>query len=274
MLRAKEYWEDRVDVRGDRQTLICGTWNAQAHSRAGLDPLHLAGKGGLLDFINPSLELTGLLKSLGKKLSWVVEKKRPDVYETLLEHCAVDADYGIFHLFMAPRGVCDVHNDRNDFLSICLGVKTPKKGYFYSYFFYLIIDQFCLGGALEIAGTRRAFNIQQGDILVMDTDQLYHGSMAYEGKENPREPGEDDRVVGIFILWKSYCRWKGIPKQDLEREKFVDHTKPDLEVLQGREKKRRKKEKRKNKKDKKKKEEKKKEKEEKEEEEEEEEEEE
>jgi hypothetical protein len=84
-----------------------------------------------------------------------------------------------------------------------------------------------LGGALEIAGTNRAFNIHRGDVVLMDSDQLWHGSWGYQGHKNPCQPGLADCVVGIFILWKSYCCWKGIPKQLLERELFEEQTMVD-----------------------------------------------
>jgi hypothetical protein len=80
----------------------------------------------------------------------------------------------------------------------------------------------------------------------MDSDQLWHGSRGYKGSENPREPGPSDRVVGIFILWKSYCCWKGIPKQLLVREAFEGRT--DLADVKARQRKRRKREQKKMKK--------------------------
>jgi hypothetical protein len=81
----------------------------------------------------------------------------------------------------------------------------------------------------------------------MDSDSLWHGSREYEGTENPHEAAEGDRVVGIFILWKSYCRWKGIPREELKREKFEERTLPDLEVIRKRDRKRKKREKEKKK---------------------------
>jgi hypothetical protein len=65
------------------------------------------------------------------------------------------------------------------------------------------------GGALEIAGTGKAFNIRCGDICMMDSDSLWHGSRDYLGSEDPSHPHSQDRVVGIFILWKSYLQLKG-----------------------------------------------------------------
>jgi hypothetical protein len=124
------YWEDRIDCRGDRQTLITGTWNAQGLSRAGIDPLHPAGKGGQEELMNGKGELNTLLAALGERLTNLIMVKRPDVYELLLDYKATQADFGIFSLFMAPRGSCGMHNDRNDVLSVVLGIQTPKKGLF------------------------------------------------------------------------------------------------------------------------------------------------
>jgi hypothetical protein len=80
---------------------------------------------------------------------------------------------------------------------------------------------------------------------MMDSDGLWHGSRDYEGNENPGAPCPNDRVIGIFILHRSYLRLRGVPKEELERETELCCTKPDSADIREREKKRKKKEKKK-----------------------------
>jgi hypothetical protein len=101
-----------------------------------------------------------------------------------------------------------------------------------------------LGGALEIAGTGHAFNLRSGDICIMDSSSLYHGSRDYKGVEDPSTPNSSDRVVGIFILWKSYLKLKGVPEEDLKLEFHETRTLPLPEIYLPQLKKRRKNEKR------------------------------
>ena len=98
---------------------------------------------------------------------------------------------------------------------------------------------------MEIGGTGYAFNINCGDVLMMDSDGLWHGSRDYLGDENPGVSGPNDRVIGIFILHKSYLRFKGVPKEELERETFFSRTIPEGEEIRERAAKKRKKDKRK-----------------------------
>jgi hypothetical protein len=114
------HWEERDDVRGDRLTLITGLWNARGLSRSGIDPIHLAGLAGKQEQIKRDLH--PLLVTLGEKITRLIQWKRPDIYDLLLKHKATKAEFGLFHLFMAPRGSCGLHKDRNDFLSVVVGV--------------------------------------------------------------------------------------------------------------------------------------------------------
>jgi hypothetical protein len=85
-----------------------------------------------------SLTLNGLLKRMGQKLTEVIRRKRPDVFQVLSENSLLESDFGIFPLFMSPRGGCGIHNDPNDFLSVVVGVSSPTKAgliYFFSTFF-------------------------------------------------------------------------------------------------------------------------------------------
>jgi hypothetical protein len=71
--------------------------------------------------------LNELLRKMGRKLTEVIKRKRPDVYQVVCENGLLESDFGIFHLFMSPRGGCGIHNDPNDFLSVVVGVSSPSK---------------------------------------------------------------------------------------------------------------------------------------------------
>jgi hypothetical protein len=190
-LERSNYWEPREDVRGSRPTTIVGQWTARGRNRQAADPIHPAGRGGLAEQTsNGALSL--LLEKMGRKLSCLVAKKRGDIDGVLREYNLTELGFGFFHLFMAPRGYCEMHNDRNDFISVCVGINTPKKG-----------------GALELGGTGLAVNIMRGDVLIMDSDQIYHGSAPHQGEENPSLLNPQDRIVGIFICWRKFLRIKG-----------------------------------------------------------------
>ena len=211
VMKRCDYWQARDDARGVRETTITGMWAEQGHSTP-VYPLHPAGVGGKSEECMETLNI--LLRKLAKILEPIIERKRPDVYEVLREHGLLDLGIGMFHLFMSPIGSCRMHKDKNDFLSVVVGITTPAAG-----------------GALEIGGSGYCFNIRCGDILILDSDSLYHGSRHYSGTP-------EERVVGIFILHRSVLRLKNVPKEDLEREKFVDRTLPCIDLIQSREKKR------------------------------------
>jgi hypothetical protein len=191
VLEKCNYWEPREDVRGSRLTSIVGQWTARGRNRLAADPIHPAGKGGVAEQTSDG-RLTLILEKMGRQLSLLVARKRGDIDGTLREYGLVENGFGIFHLFMAPRGYCDMHNDSNDYISVCVGINTPKKG-----------------GALELGGTGKGFNIMRGDVLIMDTDELYHCSMENSGTEDSSVPHPEDRIVGIFILWRKFLRIKG-----------------------------------------------------------------
>jgi hypothetical protein len=191
VLEQRNYWEPREDCRGSRLTTIMGQWTARGRNRMGADPIHPAGKGGLAEQTSDG-ELNLILEKMGRKVTNLVLRKRGDIDATLREYGQMENGFGIFHLFMAPRGYSDMHNDRNDYISVCVGIQTPKKG-----------------GALEVGGIGKAFNIMEGDVLVMDTNELWHGSMSNTGREDSEISSPEDRIVGIFILWKKFLRIKG-----------------------------------------------------------------
>jgi hypothetical protein len=186
------YWELREDVRGDRPTTVVGEWTGRGRARHKVDPVHPAGVGGKAELTSDG-SLSLILQRIGEKLSSLIELKRPDVAGVLKEYGLEKSLFGFFHLFMAPRGYCCMHRDSNDFISVCVGINTPPN----------------LGGALEFGGSGLAFDIRKGDVLIMDSSEIYHGSRPHRGKEDPYNPKPEDRIVGIFIIWKHYLRLKG-----------------------------------------------------------------
>jgi hypothetical protein len=81
--------------------------------------------------------LNELLRKMGRKLTEVIKKKRPDVYQVVCENGLLESDFGIFHLFMSPRGGCGIHNDPNDFLSVVVGVSSPSKAGLIFFFYFI-----------------------------------------------------------------------------------------------------------------------------------------
>jgi hypothetical protein len=132
-----DYWEPRQDCRGNRLTSITGTWNSRGRFRPGKDELFAAGKGGKAELQEKRLHL--LLKKMGQSLSPLIERKRPDIFELLQEHKLLNSDFGIFPLFMSPRGGCGIHNDPNDLLSVVVSISTPSQSGFFSFFFFLFL---------------------------------------------------------------------------------------------------------------------------------------
>jgi hypothetical protein len=102
-------------------------------------------------------------------------------------------DYNAFHLFMCPRGVAGMHRDRNDYVSFLfpISVESGKKG------------------ALELGGLGVAFKWEVGDVVILDSQTLQHGTREYEGDLN-------DRMIGIFIIHQSYLRKNGVEKEKLK----------------------------------------------------------
>jgi hypothetical protein len=182
-----DYWEVLNDIRGKRPTTIVGEWTAQGHNRKAADPIHSAGKGGEAEErLVHNGALSCILKRLGTKLSHLLIDKRGDVAGVLQERKMEEGLFGFFHLFMSPQGYCGMHHDRNDFISVAVGISTPNKG-----------------GALEIGGTGKAFNLLRGDVCILDSDRLYHGSTKHEESDQVR-------IVGLFIIWRNYLRVKGL----------------------------------------------------------------
>ena len=91
------------------------------------------------------------------------------------------------------------------------------------------------GDRLHKGGCRVDFNLQVGDLVIADTDIFFHGSPSYQGNEHPKIISENDRLVGLFILYQKFMIMKGVPADDLEREpyEFQNHSKPKPEKEEG-----------------------------------------
>ena len=115
-----------------------------------------------------------------------------------------------------------MHYDRNDFISVLVMI-------------HLDDDQ---RGGLEIGGIDLAFNLKIGDVLILDTDQLCHGTE--EGYDDSLEDvlsvSATDRLVGLFIIHRSYLRLFGVDPNTLCREKIEALTIPVPPPLKKREK--------------------------------------
>ena len=201
------HWDSSVDKkRGERAFMFCGGWTQQGHYT-----FHPAGKGGHYK-VEVEKVLNSVLTSIGKQLSGLVEKYHPDVWNCLEKHklINVEGQFGMFHLFMCPAESAKMHYDQNDFFSVLVMIHIGKHQV----------------GGLEIGGLDIAFGFQIGDVLLLNTDQLCHGTRGYYGEEDPSSPFEDDRMVGLFIIHHSYLRACKIPKREMVRETMESRTIP------------------------------------------------
>jgi len=175
-------WEYREDKnRGSKPFFINGRWTQRGHARYGVDGSYPAGRAGKSDN-EANRRVIDLLQPLAVIASQLLQKYRGDIAEVVGD---MDNPYGLFHLFMTPRGVSKMHRDRNDFISFMFLIQSPGEG-----------------GELEIGGTKHAVAWEVGDAVIMDTSTVYHGSRAFEGDEN-------GRLVGLFIVHKPFCSIHG-----------------------------------------------------------------
>ena len=80
------------------------------------------------------------------------------------------------------------------------------------------------GGALEIGGSKRTFDIRVGDVLMLDSDALWYRSQDYQGNEDPFFPHEDDHMVGIFILHQTFLKLHGVEWNTMLYKDFGSRT--------------------------------------------------
>lgn len=176
------HWKFTHDnTRGPKHFFINGVWTQQGHARPGIDVTYPAGKAGKANDLD-NQRVCDLLQPLALSASSLLRKHRPDL-ACLVED--IKNPYGLFHLFICPRGLSNMHRDRNDLISFMFLIKSP--------------DDIC---ELELGGTKHAITWQLGDVVIIDSSKIYHGSRLLKGDS-------DDRLVGLFIIQKSYCRLHG-----------------------------------------------------------------
>ena len=211
-LHSCDYWKRKEDKRGDRPETIMGVWPARGHCNPG-DPTYPAGFGGKYEDKLQYPILTPVLERLGEKATLLVKEKRPDIYNLLKGENQLCSNFGLFHLFLSPLGFSLFHKDSFDYVAFIFGVHVNPNS---------------TGGALEIGGSKRAFNIRVGDVLMLDSDALWHGSRDYQGDEDPFFPHEDDRMVGIFVLHRTFLKLRGVEWDTMLREDFGSRTIPNV----------------------------------------------
>lgn len=173
-----ELWEFKKDkTRGPKKYFTTGEWNALGHHLPN-EPAYPAGKAGKMIASNPFKfeELDSKLKEFSTTATKLVCKHRPDIVAGL--NC--EQYYGIFHLFIAPRGESRLHKDKDDKLSFLILLKSDGKG-----------------GELELGGTKFAISWKVGDVIILDSASILHGSRNFEGDKK-------NRIVGDFIIKKNF----------------------------------------------------------------------
>jgi len=166
---------------------ITGRWCAQGHFRPDIDKTYLAGKAGKLDGPDGFPEINKFVRQWGVDASLLLRKFRPDLVPALDQLPEEEKIFGDFPLFMAARGMAKMHTDINDVVSVLFVMKSEPN----------------CGGGLEIGGSDLVFEWEVGDIIILDSADLVHGTRDYLGSI-------DSRIVGIFILHKSMLRISGI----------------------------------------------------------------
>ncbi|MGZ4849754.1 MAG: hypothetical protein ACXV2C_00010 [Candidatus Bathyarchaeia archaeon] len=192
-------WQWRDDsTRGPKDFIITGRWTAQGHNRFGIDPTYAAGVAGKLEAAAGGQCPTGLNDCLAQyaiKASTLLRRWRPDIIEILESKTTKkegafydeDSPFGYFHLFMSPRGVAKMHVDRNDLVSLLFLISSDPNS----------------DGSLEIGGSQHCFDWTVGDLVILDSASLYHGTRRYTGEF-------DNRIVGIWMIHKTFLAATGV----------------------------------------------------------------
>ena len=167
-------------------SVILFRWTAQGHSATG-DPIHPAGRAGK-DAASRAF-LRELMAPLAEVASDLLRKYRPSVVEILPPG---PDDFGIFPLFMCPAGLSKLHRDKNDMISFLFLIRAEKGK----------------KGGLELGGLELGLKWEVGDVIIIDSQTLPHGSRDYGGDSK-------ERMVGLFIIHKSMLRVRGVSNEDI-----------------------------------------------------------
>ena len=76
-----------------------------------------------------------------------------------------------------------MHRDMNDYVSVLVHLSTTPN----------------CGGGLEIGGSKICLNWDVGDVIILDSSKLVHGTQCFVGDLN-------DRIVGLWIVHKTILR--------------------------------------------------------------------
>ena len=160
---------------------------AIGHTQPGIDKLYWAKPvGNIREYCDQ--ELISCLQEFASVASLLLQTYCPDIYQPLAGFSS--QLFGPFNIFFAVEGVVKQHTDQNDAISIIFPIQMLDNA----------------KGGLEIGGALVIFSSKPGDVILLDSDLLSHGIPVYEA-----EPSE--RIVGIFVIQKSYLQMNGFHVQ-------------------------------------------------------------
>jgi len=198
LLRSEvKFWKTKPDkTRGlpeknyMKSNFTAGRRNMQGHFRPE-DPSCWAHSLKLPQSFTNS-ETFSVLQEVANTATHVLRKYFPDSASFIDNEKYLPSEriFGLFHLFMATTGVTSFHRDRNDYATFHFILESPPNS----------------KGGLEIGGANLCFKGDVGDALLFDADELYHAPRDYKG-----DP--DDRMVGVFIIHKTFLRLLGVIKK-------------------------------------------------------------
>ena len=183
----KDHLQLPTNLGNTRHYFTAGMHCAIGHTQPGRDKLYWAKPvGNIAEFFDQ--ELIGCLMEFARIASVFLQTYRPDIYKPLAGICS--QIFNPFNIFFAVEGVVKQHTDRNDALSVIFPIQMPENA----------------KGGLEIGGTSIIFSSKPGDIILLDSNLLSHGVPEYEGELS-------ERIIGIFVIQKSYLQMNGVQVQ-------------------------------------------------------------
>ena len=193
--------EDRWEIRGEKTYKMCGLWNELGKIVPERDCIHLCGKGGKHGV---SKELNDQLIDLGNAASDMLRYYRPDV-TNVLQRREYPKMYGLFHIFMCSQGPSILRQDENDFISVLFLIRSAVRG----------------KAGLEIGDLDLVFSWQPGDMIILDSDILWHGTRDWH-----KDLAKEDHLVGIFLVHRSFLYLHHFQSHELKREIYSQQTIP------------------------------------------------
>ena len=201
------YWELKNCKQGQKVIAYSGHWNVQAHFDPEKDRSYGAGVGGKIEEKLENPVLQSILENLGIKASAELHRFRKDIVIPMEEENLTNLDFGFFHMFMCACGASFDHIDDNDFVAGAFLINIGKK---------------TVGGGIDLPNYKLSINLRVGDLLIMDSNTIRHGSFRYDTFENSENPTVDDCLVGLFVIHRSYLKLLGFQREfDLNCEDFA-----------------------------------------------------